>query len=350
VTALRYRVEIGDPRRDRERILDSWSRSGFAVGIDAAARYNWFYLGNPRGSARVYLLFHGDELVGSMGAGTRLFETGQGETALRGAVLVDFVVHPAHRSMFPALQLQRMARESELRTMDVVYGLPEAKAAPIFKRLGATLQFASGSYVHVLRSANHILSRLPRATVPLVRPLCWIADRGKLASTWLLCRLYGLRARWQNELPTDMDAFWESDKHLAGCATGERSREFLEWRFGGQRDACSYLVISRAGRPGVVAVFVCRRDRTDLQVLDMLLANREGTQVPKFLALSLAAWSLGVETVRVVFGGCPGTQRALTRAGFFLRDQRPCFVMQGAHAGSAALPRQWWLTKADEDV
>lgn len=349
MTAQSYRVEIGEPRRDRERILDSWHRSGFAAGTDAAARYDWFYLDNPRGPARVYLLFHGDELVGSMGAGTRVFEAGEGKPPLRGAVLVDFVVHPAHRSMFPALQLQRMARESELRTMDVVYGLPEAKAAPIFKRLGASLQFASGSYVHVLRSANYAISRAPRVSAPLVRLLCWFADRARLASTWLLCRVYGLRTHWLRELPADMDALWERGKHAAGCATGERTREFLGWRFRSQREA-SYLAVTRAGGRELAAVFVCRRDGTDLQVLDMLIADRAGTKVPKFLALSLAAWSLGVESVRVIFGGCSGTQRALVRAGFFLRDQRPCFVMQGVQAGNAVLPQQWWLTKADEDV
>jgi hypothetical protein len=349
LTAPSYRVEIGEPRRDRDRILDSWRRSGFAVGIDAAARYDWFYLDNPRGPARVYLLFHGDELVGSMGAGTRVFESGRGERPLHGAVLVDFVVHPAHRSMFPALLLQRTARESELRTMDLVYGLPEAKAAPIFKRLGSSLQFASGSYVHVLRSANYAITRVPRVVVPLVRLLCWFLDRARLASTWLLCRLYGLRTQWLRELPAGIDAFWARAKHLDGCATGERNRAFLDWRFRSQREPC-YLAVTRAGREGLVAVFVCRRERTDLQVLDVLIADRAGTKVPKFLALSLAAWSLGVESVRVIFGGCPGAQRALVRAGFFLRDQRPCFVMRGERAGNTALPPEWWLTKADEDV
>jgi hypothetical protein len=351
VTAASYRVEIGDPRRDRERILDSWQRCGFATGIDAAARYDWFYLGNPRGPGRVYLLFNGDELVGSMGAGTRLFVAGKDEPPLRGAVLVDFVVHPAHRSMFPALQLQRLAREHELRDNNLVYGLPEAKAAPIFKRLGASRQFASGSHVHVLRSANYALPRTPRVAVPLVRLLCWFADRGRLASTWLLCRLFGLRGQWVSGLPAGIDAFWDRDKHLGGCATGERNEEYLAWRFrAAQREGVSFLELTRAGRDGLVAIFVCRRERSDLQVLDMMIADRGGIQVPKFLALSLAAWTLGVDSVRVIFGGCVRTQRSLVRAGFFLRDQRTCFVMQGAPAGEGGLPLEWWLTKADEDV
>ena len=40
-------------------------------GESARARYDWFYLANPAGPSRVYLLFSGDEMVGALGAGTR---------------------------------------------------------------------------------------------------------------------------------------------------------------------------------------------------------------------------------------------------------------------------------------
>ncbi|HEX6637160.1 MAG TPA: hypothetical protein VF033_05850, partial [Steroidobacteraceae bacterium] len=201
-----YKVVRGDGRDDRERILALWQRCGFSAGEEASARYDWFYFGNPRGPGRVYLLTHCGELVGSLGAGTRWFLPGPARTPLRAAILVDFVVHPSHRTMFPAMLLQRVAREQEMQDVDLVYGLPEAKAAPIFKRLGATQQLTSGSHVRVIRSANYARRHLPRAPGLPVRMLCWVADRARLLSHWFNGHSRGLRARWHDSLPAELGA------------------------------------------------------------------------------------------------------------------------------------------------
>jgi hypothetical protein len=39
----------------------------------------------------------------------------------------------------------------------------------------------------------------------------------------------------------------------------------------------------------------------------------------------------------------------LSRAGYRLRDERTCFLIQ-APGADARLPPEWWLTKADEDA
>jgi hypothetical protein len=352
VAGDKYRVEQGDPVRDRTRILDLWKRCEFAPGEDAQARYDWFYLRNPRGHGRVYLLVHADtgELVGAVGAGSRWFARGQTEPPLRGAILVDFVVHPLHRSMFPALQLQRAAREHEFRSADVVYGLPDVKAAPIFKRLDAARQFSSGNYVRVLRSGKYASRLMPKMAAMPVRLACWWIDRARLLLLWALCRASGVRTHWQRELPAGLDALWRRAVSQPDHATGERDQEYLDWRFcRARRDDWWVLALTSVRDERLDAYFICRRDGNDLQVLVFLPADRRRL-VTKFLALSLAAWALEVESVRIELGGSAAAQRALVRAGFLLRDERPCFLMQAAGADAPALPQQWWLTRADEDV
>lgn len=345
----KYRVERGDPIADRERILRLWEDCGFDSGPGAAARYDWFYLDNPCGRGRVYLLFFGGELVGALGAGTRQMARGPSAPLLRAAMLVDFVVDPAHRSMFPALQLQRAAREQELRDVQVVYGLPDVKAAPVFKRLGSAVQLASGSHVRVLRSEGFMRRKLPDMTAPVLRVLCWLVDRTRLVAPWMLCRLRGLQYQCREDFPEGIEDFWRRASAFANVGTGVRHREFLEWRFR-QSAEQPWQVLSVTDRRGrLEAYFVCRRQGEDLHVFDMLLADRR-TRAASLLALTLAAWQLGVTSVRTMFGGCERMQRTLFRSGFLLREQRPCFVIQSPGADAGLLPQEWWLTRADEDV
>jgi len=347
VADIRYRVTRGDPAADRERVLDLWARCGFASGEPARERYDWFYLRNPRGPGRVYLLWQVDELVGALGAGSRRFICGAGEPPLNAAILVDFVVHPAHRSMFPALQLQRFAREEELRETEMIYGLPDVKATPVFRRLGATVEFASGIHVRVLRSGSYASRLLPRVPAALVQLACWFVDRARVALVWAMCKARGLRTSWPREFPESLDSLWQLTAAQKDLATGERDREFLQWRFGSNRDEWQLLTVSRRSLP--IGYFVCRRADNELQVFDFLVAQRDAATLP-LLALSLAAWRLGVKSVRIVFGGVRSVQVELARAGFKLRDQRPCFLMQQNAAGARRLPGEWWLTRADEDV
>lgn len=342
----KYRVERGDPVADRERLLQLWERCGFASGEGARRRYDWFYLGNPQGAGRVYLLMADGDLVGALGAGTRVFALPGDPRPMKGAVLVDFVVHPAHRSMFPALQLQRVAREHEMRDAEVVYGLPDVKAAPVFRRLGATMEFTSGNHVRVLRSREYATRLLPRVPGWVTGLACAFVDRWRISLAWLVCGLSGSRPRWEHgALPSGIDDLWQRTVRLPGAATGERDLRFLDWRLAGATALSVLAVVDRRGN--LRAYFICRREDDELHVIDLLFEGNE----PRFaalLALALGAWSKKIKTLRISFGGSERMRKGLNYAGYLLRDQRPCFLMQGK--GARTLPRDWWLTRADEDV
>ena len=249
--------------------------------------------------------------------------------------------------MFPALQLQRFAREQELLAADMVYGLPDVKAAPVFRRLGASVEFDSGSYVRVLRSFEYASRLFPRVPPSLVRVVCWFADRARLAVVAATCRARGVSARWHRGFPESIETLWARTAAQPDLAIGERDRQFLEWRFGSSRDEWQVLTVTQ--RNNAQAYFVCRREGNELQVFDLLVDRRDAAAMP-LLALSRAAWALEVRSVRIVFGGFRSVQIALGRAGFKLRDQRPCFLMQKSAGVKRRLPAGWWLTRADEDV
>src|SRR5690242_4714235 len=139
-----YRVEAGDVVADRDRILALWQLCAFGGSpAENAARYDWFYLQNPQGQGRVYLLraSGSDEILGAVGVGARNFHVAGRSDNSPSGTLVDFVVHPGHRSLFPALLLQRTVCEQEFQRCGFVYGLPLAKAVPVVARLAGATRF-----------------------------------------------------------------------------------------------------------------------------------------------------------------------------------------------------------------
>lgn len=348
---MKYHVEKGDPERDRSRILGLWHRAGF--GSDAeecAARYDWFYLHNPAGRGRIYLLLlESGELVGAMGAGTRVFPATPARGQLAGSLLVDFVVEPAHRTMFPALQLQRAAREAELQTHDFFYGFPDAKAVPIFKRMRAHRQIEARDHVRVLRSAKYLAKTLPRLPRWVVSMLAACADRLRVVA--LRLQTSGCRVR---RVPiTDAGRTHASllmeFEGLADLAMGDRSAAFIAWRAAGIR--AGEVELYEVDRRGTLqGLFLCCRRAPELQVLDLVISTDSSRAIAGLRTLALEGWRAGLDVVRLSFGGNYAAAGALEAAGYHARGTRSGFLSARSDETAEHLPRDWWFTRGDEDV
>jgi hypothetical protein len=154
--------------------------------------------------------------------------------------------------------LQRFAREQEFQSAEMIYGLPDVKAAPVFRRLGAAIEFTSGNYARVLRSGSYAIKLFPKVPAALVRLVCWFVDRARIALVFVLCAAYGVSTEWRREFPESLDTLWTRTAFQPDLATGERDREFLKWRFSSSRDECQVLTVAQRKTP--VAYFVCRRE------------------------------------------------------------------------------------------
>ena len=103
-----------------------------------AARYDWFYVRNPAGAGTQFLLRQGSDgpWVGALGVGRREFWCGP--RRVTAGVLVDFIIAPAHRVFYPALLLQRTARQHELGPCTVILAHPNQNSAGVILRAGPT--------------------------------------------------------------------------------------------------------------------------------------------------------------------------------------------------------------------
>lgn len=129
-----YRVRDGDTAVDRDAVLAVW-RGNLGQDARMAAKYDWFYRDAPAGAPLLQLLMHAGTAspVGVCAAGRRQMLR-DGDT-LRAGVLVDLAVTPEHRTLGPALILQQGLFAAGQRELDLLYGFPNPKAAPVFKRM-----------------------------------------------------------------------------------------------------------------------------------------------------------------------------------------------------------------------
>lgn len=203
-TTPQYVTREGDATTDREAVLAVW-RGNLGQDARMTVKYDWFYRSAPAGTPLLQLLMHtGMEApVGVCAAGRRrMLRNGR---EVRAGVLVDLAVMIEHRSLGPALILQQALFAAGKRELDLLYGFPNPKAAPVFKRIGYQQLTDMVRHVRVVRHAPYLHRRLRRIPGLLAAPVGALIDLGhRLRDAWRFPYARKLRAQWFDRVP-DID-------------------------------------------------------------------------------------------------------------------------------------------------
>ena len=340
-----YHCEPANLIGDQADILSIWSGNlGNAARL--AAKYDWFYLGSEAGSPVVSLLIHAPtgRRVGIAAAGPRrALWNGR---AVRIGVLVDLAVLPEHRSLFPALLLQRSLQQSVPGVLAALYGFPNPRAVPVFTRVGYRKTLDVRRFVRVLRSGEYLRRRFPGWVAALLaRPL----DLAMWAVAFMRWPRTGdLKAAWGTAVDPGVDDLWAEAPHGSGPIL-VRDTKFLRWRFDQMPGmAVRYLnLVAADGR--LAAWFACEEKGGTLTVRDFW--SREGYDGidPSIVMLLLReARKSGYSAVSLEFGGSRKIIGIFEAAGFSERSRRPFF----SYMGPDSIPErdaEWYVTSADED-
>jgi hypothetical protein len=341
-----YAVRAGDPDADREAVLEVW-RGNLGQDARMAVKYDWFYLRAPAGAPLLQLLFHGDgeTPVGACSAGRRtLLRDG---VPLRAGVLVDLAVAPEHRSLGPALMLQQGLFAAGQRELDLLYGFPNPKAAPVFKRIGYRPLGEMIRYARVVRHAPYLRRRLPKLPSFAAPPLGALIDLGRgLCDALRHPQAHALRARWHAHAP-DIAALWESAPKPQAI-TAQRDDAHLRWRFdeAPATDGLApfrHLTLHRGD--ALVAWFATRSEDRTLHVHDFWTATGATPQPAEVLALLRAARAQGHAAVSIELATSDARLAPWRALGFEARSRRPLFGAGAALEDGIDLH----LTSADED-
>lgn len=344
-----YAVVSASVVDDSPKILALW-RAGLTHSGMPEAKFDWFYRHNPEGLPEVFFLLHGNrqEAVGVAAIGRRRVRFGA-ETFMAGE-MVDFVVRSDHRTLFPALILQREMhrRVRELETYAILYGLPNSKSTPVFSRVGYRCVGQMVRRARVLRLEEYLSRHLPGWISSAVGA---IADRVRLSAVALRrLAIGGFRSQWLTRPDARFDELWRR------CAApdvlmGVRDAAFLTWRFV-QCPLRSYefFALFSTTDQRLVAYAVCEAHERVLHVRDFLVEpDALGAWARLWTDLSLAAFRQGFKSLSLEFLGGEKLHRKLGRAGMIARDRRPLYVSSATRWEDLKREQDWYLTCADED-
>jgi len=269
---------------------------------------------------------------------------------LRAGLLVDLAVSTQHRSLGPALTLQKAMMVAAGDRFDLVYGFPNPKAAPVFKRVGYAQLGEIVRYVRMLRYGKH-LERIMRPAV--ARSVGWVLDgvahaRQELGARRSSARAW--RAQWADAAPPEIDALWARSAH-GKEPIARRDAAFVRWRFDqAPLPRTRYLLVTDSARGELCAWFACQADGETLHVRDFWSTDAaEGIGQPFLEALLRAARQEGHLVVSVEYAGPANRRGAWLDAGFVARSRRPIFGRwkNASVGGDDRIDTH--LTSADED-
>lgn len=120
---------------DRDMMVETFRR--YLNSAYDQARFDWLYNANPYGRARAWIAEEKgtNTIVGVASAFPRVFYVEDKE--IKGWILGDFCITDTHRSLGPALQLQRVClRESVNDGAAFCYDFPSQQMLAVYRRLG----------------------------------------------------------------------------------------------------------------------------------------------------------------------------------------------------------------------
>jgi hypothetical protein len=145
---------------DDEAALTALART-YLGGMDSR-RFRWLYRENPFGPARAWLAFDGDQEmpIGMAALFPRLGYVGG--TEAMGCVLGDFCVSESHRSLGPAIMLQRACLSLiELGQFAFCYDFPSTTMVSVYKYLGLQPTHTSVRMAKLLRTGDKVRQIVP---------------------------------------------------------------------------------------------------------------------------------------------------------------------------------------------
>ncbi len=347
---MSYTVRGCSPSDAREALTRLWSDTLNMSG-DPRHKFDWFYLGNPLGEAQAFLLDAPPAgTVGCCGIGRRTLHIDG--RAVRGGLLADFAVARDHRTLLPALMLQRALSEYARREFDVTYAFPNESAVGVLTRVGFSHLGRMGRYVRVLRSAPFV-SRY-------IRPRALAAVAGRAVDTFLTIDAHrrSLRSRdvhleWLDDVDDRFDDLWRR-AHAQYACIGDRSQEFLRWRLM-TRPGLGCAIAALVERGGSLAAYAAVIEKQPgVALIADFFAERSIHLQGLFARLFPALRRRGFNTAVTFFLGSDAVADTLRSSGFVFRHSTKFVVIapgQSAVVQPGALTddQRWFVTEADRD-
>lgn len=345
---MQYMVEEGDAIQDRQVIFALWERN---FGDRQKGRFNWMYENNPHGVPDVWLLRDlTGQVVGVAGVGRRRFHF-HGHTYVAGQPM-DFVIDKKHRSLGPALLIQRTIIDNmDRKNYSFLYAFPNDKSKMVQKRAGYTQLGHLSRHRIVLKSEQSIKRRIYNNTRIIKLASC-------LLDTWYRVKNEFFDSRVPNNivchnselLEGDLEGLWQSvtDKNVM---IGERSREYLDWRFF-QHPNVHYMFFFIVQGANLLGYAIYSFKEGLVNIVDFFTRDKKMLYYlfSKFIKRMIQENAISITLNSF---GAKDTLSILSTFGFAERTSGECILLalqEVLPVTELLQPEGWYLTIADRDV
>lgn len=340
------RIRVADPVADRPLLRELLSHN---LNVPAGdRRFEWLYLENPHGPARVWMAI--DERTGrGLGAAAafprRLLVGG---FVRPGYVLGDFCIDPHHRTLGLALRLQRACLEQIIATpLLLAYDFPSTSMMAIYRRMEVSPAGEMVRWAKPLR-ANRKMGNLvgsPALAGRLAAPINELLKWKDLASLpkggWTIIDHVGICKEEFTHLAQSVGSRYGS------CV--ERSAEYLNWRYLRHPLVHYQLLVAREGG-GLRGYVVFSHTDEDATIVDLFGFSDTAMWTALLARVVELLRDRGVVTLSIS-ALAPSPWTGLLKSwGFHPRESAPLVVYApGTVASSAENVLGWFLMDGDRE-
>lgn len=345
-----YAIRALDLEKNKQDVLNVWRSCGFGI---PESKYSWMYEGNPHGRAVGRLVLDkNDEVVGAAALFPRRLRI---EGNCRPAAIVgDFLIGREHRSLGPALMLQKALIESRKNhSFDLIYGFPNQQAEAVLQRAGYRFVGNTVRLTRPLRSHYYLRRRIPGSL--LARALAGVVDPVLHWTSKEIRHRTNGKLKFEALLNFDerFDDFWARCHH--GLIVGERNSAYLCWRYahcphkgyrvnavtdGSSREILGYVVWYTVGSSVHIAELW---DDGQCGVMDCLLSE--------FLRFQRQE---NADSVSISYLGAEALANKLKQFGFAIRGREKKLLIladpNGPSFAHLSKPENWCLFEGDTDA
>jgi len=344
---MKLQIEEAEVEKERERLV-AFLRDNLTPRSDNA-RFDWLYLNSPFGRGRVWMAFGPTQgLLGVAAAFPRQFYVYGKKSVIW--VLGDFCISKSHRSLGPAIQLQKACLQGLRQAgASLGYDFPSRQMQAIYRRISIPESGAVTRFVKPLRFDLEIRAILRRPCLLkfMFRSLCndWFMARdSRLEESDLEITLMSPLhfGRDFDELDHELISTHE----VRGC----REEAFLNWRY---RDnpLAGFDVFTARNGSRLRGYAVVEKAKSYGLLWDIFGAG--ASPIRKLLLhISAKLRSEGIAAIHASVVPNSQTQDAFAAAGLHGRDDNPVTLLDLSQDPPLSLNHQlksWHLTQGDRD-
>ncbi len=337
-------VRAAELKRDRDELIRFLSDN--LAPAAHAARFDWLYLEGPCGPARAWMAVNeAGQTIGVAAAFPRDFRVG--DSVKQAWVLGDFCIAREHRSLGPALSLQRSCLESLKNA--ICYDFPSQSMLPVYRRLGVPTLGQHVRYVKLLKTDEAIMKFVRHRGLanPLIQIGNWTLALRNMSQSMPDGITFSLHEEECGEEFDSIDSYSTSRHSVRGV----RNARYLNWRYL-RNPLRQYRLITARRGPELLGYAVVEVDGPYSLIADLRTIDPENT-IPGLLAYTERLLrEMGARNISThVLENCCLVPY-LRRAGFYPRESAPVVAfgrdetlsLPGIHD-----PGNWFLVAGDRE-